>query len=596
MASLFTSGRFAGPPLGTLKTYAAGTLTPLATYTTESGATANPTTINIPASGYAAVWLGDGLAYRMIVADANGVVLYDEDNITAPDVGAAVVDTQLRTDLADSTAIDVGAGLVGFGAALAYPAGTVGAALRRFDPSLPPWNADKTGATNATAAINACAEAAGVGGRLDFSPGTYRIVGKLEKTKDHQWWDCYGAVFDFRPTANSTCLEVKSATPGASVWGGGIKGARFTSPDSTYVKTALDIVDARIHALEDIVITGTVSRSGTNFWSDDTAASVGLRIQGRELIESDRFYIAADKPVRISPSPNTSIVGIDHSTFNHFTLLAYLNSAVNIDDGVIVTQSGFTGRLSVNLARSAVKWYDTIGTTSSNGFFIEHMRAEQPESTSYPVIDIRMSGAAILQNLFIRGGFCNQAGPYLRGVQRASFDGWYHGTTAVNALNIDSTVDGVDGDNCFWQDASTVSMPGQRIVFGTPKIPNNGPLPPTFRIEPTTNTKREIIVGGAMAQAPVTLADNATLDLGANLQGILSVTTSEGFAALFVVHGSQAVSELIATTTSTAYFSNTAGTASKVNVYWDGSTYRIENKRGGSRNIKYALLGSYGTF
>jgi len=131
MASLFTSGRFYGPPLGTLKTYAAGTLTPLATYTTQAGATANPTTINIPASGYAAVWLGDGLAYRMIVADANGVVLYDEDNITRSEGGGGDPDSTLRDDLAGDAAADKGAGIVAHSAARAYPQGTVGAHLRQ---------------------------------------------------------------------------------------------------------------------------------------------------------------------------------------------------------------------------------------------------------------------------------------------------------------------------------------------------------------------------------------------------------------------------------------------------------------------------------
>jgi hypothetical protein len=168
MASLFTSGRFYGPPLGTLKTYAAGTLTPLATYTTEGGGTANPTTINIPASGYAAVWLGDGLAYRMIVADANGVVLYDEDNITAPAAeDGGDPDGTLRDDLAETG----GAALVGYGAL------TVASKLADISISATEYGVDPTGGSDSSAALTTALAAAAVltaGGRavvLDLPRG-----------------------------------------------------------------------------------------------------------------------------------------------------------------------------------------------------------------------------------------------------------------------------------------------------------------------------------------------------------------------------------------------------------------------------------------
>jgi hypothetical protein len=81
-AFLISSGRFYGPPLGTIETYAAGTTTPLATYTTQAASVANPTTINIPASGYVQMWGGAGLSYRLIVKDSAGVTVYDQDNVS----------------------------------------------------------------------------------------------------------------------------------------------------------------------------------------------------------------------------------------------------------------------------------------------------------------------------------------------------------------------------------------------------------------------------------------------------------------------------------------------------------------------------------
>lgn len=80
MASLFTNGVFQGPPLGTLETYAAGTLTPQATYTDRDQGTTNPTTIDLDANGYADVWLGAGLFYRFRCFDADGNLFWDTDN------------------------------------------------------------------------------------------------------------------------------------------------------------------------------------------------------------------------------------------------------------------------------------------------------------------------------------------------------------------------------------------------------------------------------------------------------------------------------------------------------------------------------------
>lgn len=124
MAYNITLGRFFGPPGGTIETYQAGTLTPLATYTTAAGTTPNPTTIAIPASGYVPVWGGSGRAYRFIVKDSDGVVVYDQDNIVDPGDGVAADVSTLELDLADSSVPSKGAAKVGvfepIGAAVPY--------------------------------------------------------------------------------------------------------------------------------------------------------------------------------------------------------------------------------------------------------------------------------------------------------------------------------------------------------------------------------------------------------------------------------------------------------------------------------------------
>lgn len=88
MASLFSGGKFQainadGPvPGALLHTYAAGTgtATPLATYTLQDGVSANTNPVECDEKGQASVWLGTA-AYHMVLTDADGVTIWDVDNI-----------------------------------------------------------------------------------------------------------------------------------------------------------------------------------------------------------------------------------------------------------------------------------------------------------------------------------------------------------------------------------------------------------------------------------------------------------------------------------------------------------------------------------
>lgn len=110
MASLFTEGKFqaldsSGNPLssGKLYTYAAGTLTSKATYTTQAGDVANANPVVLDSSGRAAVWLGAG-GYRMVLKTSADVTVWDTDNIQGGD-GKTVDDYGADpTGVADSTA------------------------------------------------------------------------------------------------------------------------------------------------------------------------------------------------------------------------------------------------------------------------------------------------------------------------------------------------------------------------------------------------------------------------------------------------------------------------------------------------------------
>lgn len=69
---------------GKIFTYTAGTTTPQATYTSNSGVTAHSNPIILDASGRVPsgeIWLTDGLSYKFVIKDANDVLIGTYDNV-----------------------------------------------------------------------------------------------------------------------------------------------------------------------------------------------------------------------------------------------------------------------------------------------------------------------------------------------------------------------------------------------------------------------------------------------------------------------------------------------------------------------------------
>ena len=70
---------------GQIYTYAAGTSTPQATYTSSAGTIASANPIILDASGRVPggeVWLTAGISYKFLLKDSNNVLIATYDNIT----------------------------------------------------------------------------------------------------------------------------------------------------------------------------------------------------------------------------------------------------------------------------------------------------------------------------------------------------------------------------------------------------------------------------------------------------------------------------------------------------------------------------------
>lgn len=75
-----------GLPLvgGKLYTYAAGTTTPLATYTDHTGNTANTNPVILDSAGEANVWLPETTAYKYVLKTSEDVSLFTVDYVSVP--------------------------------------------------------------------------------------------------------------------------------------------------------------------------------------------------------------------------------------------------------------------------------------------------------------------------------------------------------------------------------------------------------------------------------------------------------------------------------------------------------------------------------
>jgi hypothetical protein len=72
-----------GNPLvgGKVYTYAAGTTTPLATFTTGAGTVANTNPVILDSRGEANIWYSNGTSYKVVLADSANATIWTVDNI-----------------------------------------------------------------------------------------------------------------------------------------------------------------------------------------------------------------------------------------------------------------------------------------------------------------------------------------------------------------------------------------------------------------------------------------------------------------------------------------------------------------------------------
>lgn len=324
------------------------------------------------------------------------------------------------------------------------------------------------GTTDDTAAVQAAITAAGAG-YVYFPPGTYRITSTLTVSTSGAHLVGHGRAavkLKFAPTATDVLL---SFTAGASMirnWS--LRNLTLYSEDSTYTKTALEIIDGGEYYVDNVEIGGNVTVGSTNFWSGNSATSIGIHVKGREAGVFNNVWSVADRPLLIGVNPNSAI-DIDHHNFHNFQMIGNGNPLVEIASDVALTNVSFTGYQAWVLGTHGLYWVDT--TTAANGYqlVLENVRREQAESATAYGVRIEHNNA--LQSLSMRNCVWDptQECLYLRKVLRVSYeDSSYGGGSGRTAINMTFEANSVlDIRNSLLGNSATATLTNAVRVFET---------------------------------------------------------------------------------------------------------------------------------
>jgi hypothetical protein len=178
-ATLLTAVKFRefdanGDPLagGKVYTYAAGTTTPLATYTDAGGGTPNTNPVILDANGEASVWINAGSEYKFVVKSSADVTLKTVDNIS--DQGALIA-----ARLADSSNAAYGDALVAVKSVLTGGTARTQHAKNADIVSIKDFGAVMDGVTDDTTAIQAAFDS---GASMVYIPNGTAIASTLTIT------------------------------------------------------------------------------------------------------------------------------------------------------------------------------------------------------------------------------------------------------------------------------------------------------------------------------------------------------------------------------------------------------------------------------
>jgi len=312
-----------GNPLvgGKVYTYAAGTSTPLATFTDYGGATPNANPVILNSRGEASIWFGTA-AYKLELYTAATVLIWTADNVSA------------------STPVVYGTGVA---AALAINVGTAGSILVNGG-ALVGTTLSASG-TATMAAINASGTVAMAGAATVGT--TLGVTGV--------------ATFG---VANTTPASIKLLNSAA-----GTSSILFRNASDAGTNASINVDNATgilgITATYGLSVTGTLGVTGTSTMAAINASGVGTFTSTGEAVKITPTTATGLGLISFNNTGGTSYIGTDNSTASFFGKNAYgigLNAIAGSSINLII---GSTSVLSAVAAGVTIP--GTVSLTATNG-------------------------------------------------------------------------------------------------------------------------------------------------------------------------------------------------------------------------------------
>ena len=251
----------------------------------------------------------------------------------------------------------------------------------------------------------------------------------------------------------------------------GLVGAGAYEDKERVQKVGIRIVDADIIEVRNVAI---------HNWGGKQ--SIGLQVQGRELVFVENFTVLADLPILIDKNPGLDWISIDHSTFRNTYLLPMdpNGPSVKIASGVALHNVVFEGTNAWVGGKYGLYWHDTETKGVSMNLSVKNVRMENGTAHGGEMIHISHNYNLmnlVLENIYGCGG--GVGGIYLRKCTSATLQNIFYTPVrgqapegyVPTALDVDESSSNLALINAFWNGGLVKT--GKLIkTFGTNSNPS----------------------------------------------------------------------------------------------------------------------------
>lgn len=484
-------------------------------------------------------------------------------------------------DLADNTSTSKGGWLVGWFHSFANAIGRTLGARNRDTLHL----SDAGTTADMLTALNRIFAGYPNGFKCEIEAGTWTLSAGVTFTGQRANLHGKGeqvTIIDFQPAGTAAAITYNNPALGG-MYQTGIKGLGFTGGANTQVKTAVRMVNVANFELTNIGI-------ASGAW---LGASIGIKTEGRQNGWIHHNTIACARPVVVGNNVSYPTISSDHFVIYHNELIgtSATGQIVEFENG---TSFGNTTieKLACVGGQHGIYWNDTTSTSAGFCLKIADFRSEQGlDSAAYSIY--LASTAQALQNVIIDNALLDSArnGVYLRNCQRVTLRNVTLNMTSGTAFDMTFVAGSrLIMENVQKQAGSAFTLTNARCVRRE-RVADVGMVEEWVYDSGFSagGIASDVYHGGVQ----FSVASGATTPIADNtFCGLISVTSSEDSTALFELRGpTNQARELL---DNAGVYSQTAGTATSVNIYWDAgsSRYLLQNNRASTLTFSIFRIGS----